>query len=89
MLRRNTLRHMEITLQLFHLLNRGRTYQGGYVAEYREEQELMPGAEEVPWMRKEVPLGELQPKLTVEGLQPNTLYEVRAVKRSTTLHIGC
>ncbi|XP_050740420.1 uncharacterized protein LOC127010411 isoform X2 [Eriocheir sinensis] len=56
---------------------RGRNYQGGYVAEYREEQDLTPGAEEVPWMRKEMPLGELQPKLTVEGLQPNTLYEAR------------
>lgn len=60
-----------------HLSHRGRTYQGGYVAEYREEQEPTVGAEEMPWMRKEVPTGELQPKLTVEGLQPNTLYEVR------------
>lgn len=50
------------------------------MAEYREEQELTPGLDELPWMRKEVPTGELQPKLTVEGLQPNTLYEVRVVK---------
>lgn len=89
MFRRSRLRHLEITRQSFHFLHRGRNYQGGYVAEYREEQELTPGAEEVPWMRKEVPLGEFQPKLTVEGLQPNTLYEVRAVKGNTTLHIAC
>lgn len=70
------LEHMEINHWPFHSQHRGRTYQGGYVAEYREEQELTPGTEELPWMRKEVPIGELQPKLTVEGLQPNTLYEV-------------
>lgn len=54
------------------------------MAEYREEQEPAPGAEELPWMRKEVPLGEIQPKLTVEGLQPNTLYEVRMVDGNAT-----
>ncbi|XP_045125516.1 uncharacterized protein LOC123512922 isoform X3 [Portunus trituberculatus] len=56
---------------------RGRTYEGGYVAEYRKEMEVSPGEEELPWMRKEVPIGEFQPRLTVEGLQPDTLYEVR------------
>ncbi|KAG0722956.1 putative epidermal cell surface receptor [Chionoecetes opilio] len=56
---------------------RARTYDGGYVAEYRKEQEVPKGEEEMPWMRKEVPTGELQPRLTVEGLAPNTLYEVR------------
>ncbi|KAK8394524.1 hypothetical protein O3P69_006595 [Scylla paramamosain] len=55
---------------------RGRTYEGGYVAEYRKEMEVSPG-EELPWMRKEVPIGEFQPRLTVEGLEPDTLYEVR------------
>ncbi|MPC26354.1 hypothetical protein E2C01_019489 [Portunus trituberculatus] len=54
---------------------RGRTYEGGYVAEYRKEMEVSPGEEELPWMRKEVPIGEFQPRLTVEGLQPDTLYE--------------
>ncbi|KAK8394527.1 hypothetical protein O3P69_006595 [Scylla paramamosain] len=53
-----------------------RTYEGGYVAEYRKEMEVSPG-EELPWMRKEVPIGEFQPRLTVEGLEPDTLYEVR------------
>ncbi|KAG0725168.1 hypothetical protein GWK47_004767 [Chionoecetes opilio] len=48
-----------------------------YVAEYRKEQEVPKGEEELPWMRKEVPTEELQPRLTVEGLAPNTLYEVR------------
>ncbi|KAG7160158.1 epidermal cell surface receptor-like [Homarus americanus] len=58
---------------------RARTYKGGYVAEYREEPaDPATGiVVEQPWMRKEVPPGELPPKLTVEGLRPNTLYEVR------------
>ncbi|XP_071522981.1 uncharacterized protein sas isoform X8 [Panulirus ornatus] len=58
---------------------RARTYEGGYVAEYREKHsdaaaEAMP---EQLWMRKEVPTEELPPRLTVEGLKPNTVYEVR------------
>nr|XP_045611187.1 uncharacterized protein LOC123766224 isoform X4 [Procambarus clarkii] len=58
---------------------RARTYEGGYVAEYREERGNSEAGTTVeqPWMRKEVPTGELPPKLTVEGLKPNTLYEVR------------
>nr|XP_053626838.1 uncharacterized protein LOC128684573 isoform X14 [Cherax quadricarinatus] len=60
---------------------RARTYEGGYVAEYRKEHGDSSTATgttvEQPWMRKEVPAGELPPKLTVKGLEPNTLYEVR------------
>lgn len=53
------------------------------MAEYRKEQEVSTG-EELPWMRKEVPTGELQPRLTVESLEPNTLYEVRSMKENAT-----
>ncbi|KAK4294238.1 hypothetical protein Pmani_033123 [Petrolisthes manimaculis] len=53
-----------------------RTYEGGYVAEYREEGVGSRLSQE-PWKREEVPAGEQPPKITVETLKPNTLYEVR------------
>ncbi|KAK3879842.1 hypothetical protein Pcinc_015624, partial [Petrolisthes cinctipes] len=55
---------------------RARTYEGGYVAEYREEGVGSRLSQE-PWKREEVPAGEQPPKITVETLKPNTLYEVR------------
>lgn len=54
------------------------------MAEYRKEQEVSLGNEELPWMRKEVPIGEFQPRLTVEGLEPDTLYEVSSMKENAS-----
>ncbi|XP_064089509.1 uncharacterized protein LOC135203613 isoform X1 [Macrobrachium nipponense] len=55
---------------------RAKTHEGGYVVEYREEKEVGSAGPETPWMRKELPTGQI-PKHTVDNLKPNTIYEVR------------
>ncbi|XP_068226472.1 uncharacterized protein [Palaemon carinicauda] len=55
---------------------RPKTHEGAYVMEYREEKEVNSTGSEAPWMRKELPTGQI-PKHTVDNLKPNTLYEVR------------
>lgn len=44
------------------------------MAEYREEGDGGSSSQD-PWEREEVPPGEQPPKITVEALKPNTLYE--------------
>lgn len=87
-----SLSHVIINLDLFlHMWwsYRARTYEGGYVAEYREKQgdSAAGTTPEQPWMRKGVPTEERPPRLTVEGLKPNTLYEVSLASVSCFLII--